>query len=66
MRDFFDHPIRIGDTVAWPCRRGSKLWMNSGSVTDLSATQLSVVKHSTGRSVTIKNATTVISMRGIL
>lgn len=66
MRDFFDREIEVGDLVTWPVRRASRMWMNAGTVMAVSADELSVCKRDTGRTVTLKNAKTVISMRGVI
>ena len=32
MKDFLDNDINVGDTIVYPGRQGSSLWMNKGKV----------------------------------
>lgn len=66
MTDFFGHPIEIGHTVVWPVRRGSRMWLARGSVTDVTSSEVSVIKHCTGRATRLKNFSTIVSMGGTL
>ena len=58
--DFLGHPIEVGHTVVYPVRRGSKMWMQKASVTevvqhDRTQPPLLVCLNPTGRKVTIQN-----------
>lgn len=37
MKDFLGQEIRAGDTVVYPNRHGSRLWMNKAVVTEVKA-----------------------------
>jgi len=58
--DFFGRLIEVGHTIVYPMRRGSKMWMQRASVTEIrqhDRTQppLLVCLNPTGRRVTIQN-----------
>lgn len=66
MKDFLGHSIEIGHTICWPVRRGAKMWLARGSVTDVSAREVQVVKDDTGRATRLKNFNTIVSMGGVV
>lgn len=66
MTDFFGHDILIGHTICWPVRRGSRMWLARGSVTDVTSTEVAVVKDDTGRATRLKNFSTIVSMGGVV
>lgn len=32
MKDFFKRPLAVGQTICWPCRSRSDLWLSSGVI----------------------------------
>lgn len=42
MKDFLNQTIAIGDTVVYPGRRGSSLWMNRATVIDIRVNSIRV------------------------
>lgn len=42
MKDFLDQEITVGDTIVYPNRGRSKLWMNRAVVTEVGMTRLKV------------------------
>ena len=67
--DFLGHRIEVGHTVVYPVRRGSKMWMQKASVTEIvhhDRTQppLLVCLNPTGRRVTIQNLENCVVVRG--
>lgn len=43
MKDFLGREIKVGDTVVYPVRRGSRLWMNRMTVVTTDADRLAGV-----------------------
>jgi hypothetical protein len=67
--DFLDRPIEVGHTVVYPVRRGSRMWMQKASVTEIvqhDRTQppLLVCLSATGQKVTIQNLDHCVVVRG--
>ena len=62
-RDFVNREIKAGDTIAYPVRRGSKMWLNRLTVQQIVAgpkgLQVGGV-NSKGRRVTVTNLTNVV------
>lgn len=54
ISDFFGVTFNRGDTIAYPLRQGSKLWIETAEVTNVKATSLDI-KKSNGNKTTIKN-----------
>ncbi|MBN1908389.1 MAG: hypothetical protein JW818_01505 [Pirellulales bacterium] len=59
-KDFLDRQIEVGHTIVYPIRRGSKMWMQKASVTqiiqhDRTQPPLLTCLNPTGRKVTIQN-----------
>lgn len=42
MKDFLGQDINVGDTIVYPNRQGSNLWMNQAQVTEVRVTGLRV------------------------
>lgn len=42
MKDFLNQTFAVGDTVVYPGRRGSSLWMNRATVIDIRANSIRV------------------------
>jgi len=57
--DFLGRAIQAGDTVVYPVRRGSAMWLNKLLVTQVTGDSLSG-QNSNGRWVTLKNLTNVV------
>ena len=67
--DFLGYRIEVGHIVVYPVRRGSKMWMQKASVTEIvqhDRTQppLLVCLNPTGRRVTIQNLDNCVMVRG--
>lgn len=61
--DYLGKPVKAGDRIVYPVRRGSKLWLNKMDVTKVDESGSQPVLHgksNTGRPVEIKNITNVI------
>jgi hypothetical protein len=57
--DFLGRELRAGDTIVYPARRGSALWLNKLLVTKVEPTSVTGTKPD-GRRVTIRNLKNVI------
>jgi len=42
MKDFLGQQIEVGDSIVYPNRQGSHLWMNFATVTDVRDTSIRV------------------------
>ena len=68
-KDFLGCSIEVGRTVVYPVRRGSKMWMQKASITEIvqhDRTQppLLICLNPTGRKVTIQNLDNCVVVRG--
>ena len=66
--DFLGREIEVGHTIVYPVRRGSRMWMQMASVTEIrqhDRTQppLLVYLNPTGRKVTIQNLDNCVVVR---
>jgi endonuclease/exonuclease/phosphatase family metal-dependent hydrolase len=52
MRDFLLKEIKVGDTLVYPIRRRSAMWLSKITVTDVGSNSVSGT-NTTGRRVTI-------------
>ena len=61
INDFLGRRIKPGDTIAYPVRRGSDMWMTTIKVTSLDHAPVRIVGlNSMGRQITLKNAERVV------
>lgn len=44
MKDFLENEINVGDTIIYPNRHGSKLWMNRAVVQEVREASLRVLR----------------------
>lgn len=66
--DFLGRPIEVGHTIVYPVRRGSRMWRQRASVTEIrqhDRTQppLIVGQNPVGRRVTIQNLDNCVVVR---
>ena len=59
-KDFLGHEISIGDSVVYPGRKGSELWLNYGVVTNFENVDDIIVETENGRRVKIKRVDRVV------
>ncbi len=64
MRDFMGREIKAGDTVVYPVRRGSSMWLNKLNVTMVEAASLKGFSPE-GRLTTIKNLKNVVVVQPV-
>ena len=70
--DCFEKELNIGDTVAYPVRKGSSMWINSGKIINIFEYMyyrqkmygLTLLKPS-GKKVTIHRVNRVIKVAGV-
>ncbi len=48
MKDFLGQKIKVGDSVVYPNRHGSRLWMNFATVTDVLSDSIRVRRDKDG------------------
>lgn len=68
-KDFLGNPINAADTIIYPVRRGSHMWLNKLLVQAVRDTDNGIRVsglNSAGRPVQIQNLTNVIVVTGIL
>jgi hypothetical protein len=59
--DFLGRRIKPGDTIAYPVRRGSDMWMTWIQVTSIDTAPVTIVGlNSMGRQITLKSAERVV------
>ncbi len=59
MKDFLNQDIKIGDTIVYPNRQGSSLWMNRAQVEEVRLDSLRV-RRSDGSVKTIRRTDRVV------
>lgn len=59
MKDFLNQDIKIGDTIVYPNRQGSSLWMNKAQVEEVRLDSLRV-RRSDGSVKTIRRTDRVV------
>ncbi len=64
MRDFMGREIKAGDTIVYPVRRGSRMWLNKLNVTMVEGEALKGYSPE-GRLTTIKNLKNVVVVQPV-
>ena len=60
MRDFLNQTVDVGDTIVYPGRRGSSLWMNRAKIIDIRANSIRVQRVNDNAIKTIKRVDRVV------
>jgi hypothetical protein len=63
--DFLGREIKAGDTIAYPVRRGSSMWMNKLRITQVTPTAVTGL-NAEGRWVTVRNLKNAVVVTELL
>jgi hypothetical protein len=63
-RDFIGRAIAAGDTVVYPVRRGSSMWLNKMNVTQVADDHITGF-NSDGRRITVKNLNNTVVVQPV-
>lgn len=66
LRDFRNHEIKVGDSVVYALRRGSRQWLCEGLVREVNGDHLRVnrIKPPCDRTLTLRSLATVCIVSG--
>lgn len=64
MQDFLGRELKVGDTIAYPMRQGSRMWMQSGTIRSIHPDCVKITRPN-GKKTAIRATSRIVLVKGV-